>query len=219
MCQQNSSGFGVTSRGMLRACLVLSSVLCLAVSGCQSIRPCTTDMVCYRGLDDPLDDWSSSPLIERESANSLVNAVSKMGHESSTASVSLTAYATSSVIVNGAEVVEWCPSCQPRCSMSWCMSIKLCCLENPCQMPPHYAYAPTNHGYTQFAPYNHTTVLQHQENARHHNQDPRLPYESDVFARAYANVVGDQESGDAGEEVFERPLGLPNLLDAFKARR
>ena len=84
-------------------------------------------------------------------------------------------------------------------------------------MPPHYAYAPMCHGYTQFAPYNHATVRQHQENARYHNQDSRQPYQSDVFARAYENVVGDQESA-TGEDVFDQPEGLPNLLDIVSRR-
>jgi hypothetical protein len=192
MCQQYSSGFGLRNRWMLRACLALGSVLCLAVSGCQSLRPAMSDVACYRGMDDALDGWSASPLLERQSGHSVVNAVSRISHQAPYETVSLVGHSTTSVTVDRTEMVDSCPSCQPRCSMSWCMSTKLCCLDNPCQMPPHYAYAPMRHGYTQFAPYNHTTVTQHQEDARLHNQDPRQPYESDVFARAYENVVGDR---------------------------
>lgn len=213
MCQQYSSGFGLNNRRVLRACLALGSVLCLAVSGCQSLRPSITDVVCYRGVDDAFDGWSASPLLQHQSGHSVVNAASQRSHEAGHGTVSLVAHTTSNVTVDRVELVDSCPSCQPRCSMSWCMSTKLCCLDNPCQMPPHYAYAPMCHGYTQFAPYNHTTVTKHQENARHHNQDPRQPYQSDVFARAYENVVGDRESGVAGEDLFDQPEGLPNLLD------
>ena len=217
MCQQYTTGFGLRNRWMLRACLALGSVLCLAVSGCQSLRPAVSNGVCQRGMGDAIDDWSASSMLNRQSGQSVVHAVAQKNHESAQGTLSLVSHSTMNVTVAAAEMVDSCPSCQPRCSMGWCMSTKLCCLDNPCQMPPHYAYAPMCHGYTQFAPYNHTTVA-HQGNARHHNQDPRQPYESDVFARAYENVVGDRESGAAGEDVFEKPEGLPNLLDVVPRR-
>ena len=104
-----------------------------------------------------------------------------------------------------------CPSCQSSCSLGWCMKTGLCCLDNPCQMPPHYAYAPANHGNYYFAPYNYTILLKQKAYAQMQNQDPRYPYVANTFAASYATVVGDQEKDNFGEDVVRPTKGLPDL--------
>ena len=101
-------------------------------------------------------------------------------------------------------------SCK-SCSLGWCMPTGLCCLDNPCQMPPHYAYKPANHGHYYFAPYNYTTVLKQKAYAQMQNQDPRMPYVATTFASSYAAVVGDQEKDDFEEDVVRPTKGLPDL--------
>lgn len=104
-----------------------------------------------------------------------------------------------------------CPSCQSSCSLGWCMKTGLCCLDNPCQMPPHYAYAPVNHGNYYFAPYNYTTLLKQKAYAQMQNLDPRYPYVANTFAASYAAVVGDQEKDNFEEDLVRPTKGLPDL--------
>ncbi|MDA0808637.1 MAG: hypothetical protein O2945_13540 [Planctomycetota bacterium] len=105
-----------------------------------------------------------------------------------------------------------CPSCQSsHCSLGWCMKTGLCCLDNPCQMPPHYPYAPVNHGNYYFAPYNYTKLLQQKAYAQMQNQDPRQPYIAGTFASSYKAVIGDREDGDYEESVVQPTKGLPDL--------
>ena len=104
-----------------------------------------------------------------------------------------------------------CPSCQSSCSLGWCMKTGFCCLDNPCQMPPHYPYAPVNHGNYYFAPYNYTKLLQQKAYAQMQNQDPRQPYIAGTFASSYAAVVGDKEKDDFEEDYVRPTKGLPDL--------
>lgn len=101
-------------------------------------------------------------------------------------------------------------SCK-SCSLGWCMPTGLCCLDNPCQMPPHFAYKPANHGHYYFAPYNYTTVLKQKAYAQMQNLDPTMPYVATTFDSSYAAVIGDREK-DKFEEAVVRPTkGLPDL--------
>lgn len=97
--------------------------------------------------------------------------------------------------------------------MSWCIKTKFCCLDNTCQMPPHYAYQPACHGHYYFAPYNYQTVLKQKHYAQLQNLDPRFPYTVPTFEHAYGEVIGDREAGGAGEDVVQPAAGLPNLED------
>lgn len=116
---------------------------------------------------------------------------------------------------------EWCPSscpsmgmcdsCMPGCNMSWCIKTKICCRDNPCQMPPHYPYAPACHGHYYFAPYNYQTALRQKEYARYQNQDPRFPYATPAFEHAYNEIIGNREVLLAGEDLVPPAKGLPNL--------
>jgi hypothetical protein len=91
------------------------------------------------------------------------------------------------------------------------MPTGLCCLDNPCQMPPHYPYAAVNHGNYYFAPYYHTTLLKHKAYAQMQNLDPRYPYVAGTFASSYAEVIGDREKDDFEEDVVRPTKGLPDL--------
>ena len=106
-----------------------------------------------------------------------------------------------------------CPSgsCLPGCCMSWCIKTNLCCLDNTCQMPPHYAYQPACHGHYYFAPYNYQTVLKQKHYAQCQNQDPRFPYSVPAFEHAYGEVIGEREAGDSGEDLIQPAAGLPDL--------
>lgn len=122
---------------------------------------------------------------------------------------------------------EWCPSscptmcpsmgmcdsCLPGCNMSWCIKTKICCRDNPCQMPPHYPYSPACHGHYYFAPYNYQTALRHKEYARCQNLDYRFPYAAPTFEHAYNEIIGNREMLLAGEDLVEPAEGLPNLED------
>lgn len=109
-----------------------------------------------------------------------------------------------------------CDSCLPGCNMSWCIKTKICCRDNPCQMPPHYAYKPACHGYYYFAPYNYQTALQHKEYARYQNLDPRFPYAVPTFEHTYQQVIGDRELASAGDDLVLPAKGLPNLEDLIR---
>lgn len=109
-----------------------------------------------------------------------------------------------------------CDSCLPGCNMSWCVKTKICCRDNPCQMPPHYAYKPAYHGYYYFAPYNYQTALQHKEYARYQNLDPRFPYSVPTFEHSYQQVIGDRELASAGEDLVQPAEGLPSLEDLVR---
>lgn len=109
-----------------------------------------------------------------------------------------------------------CDSCLPGCNMSWCIKTKICCRDNPCQMPPHYAYKPACHGYYYFAPYNYQTALQHKEYARYQNLDPRFPYSVPTFEHSYQQVIGDRELASAGDDLVQPAKGLPNLEDLIR---
>ena len=103
--------------------------------------------------------------------------------------------------------------------MSWCIKTKICCRDNPCQMPPHYAYSPACHGHYYFAPYNYQTALKHKEYARYQNLDPRFPYSVPTFAHAYGEVIGDREVAAAGNDLVKPAEGLPNLEDLLNASK
>ena len=78
-------------------------------------------------------------------------------------------------------------------------------------MPPHYPYAPVNHGNYYFVPYNYTTVLKQKAYAQMQNQDPRQPYIAGTFASSYATVIGDKEKDDFVEDYVRPTKGLPDL--------
>lgn len=111
---------------------------------------------------------------------------------------------------------NWCPSCMPGCSMTWCIKTKICCRDNPCQMPPHYQYQPACHGNYYFAPYNYSTALKQKAYTQHQNLDPRFPYATSVFEDVYADVVGDSEVESAAEETVQPAKHLPNLADILR---
>jgi hypothetical protein len=59
------------------------------------------------------------------------------------------------------------------------------------QMPPHYAYYPTDHGYYYDRPYNYRHVMRQQEAVTAWGGDPRNPYSNAVFGQ---QVYGGQGS-------------------------
>jgi hypothetical protein len=119
------------------------------------------------------------------------------------------------------------PSCVPgrKCCFGiscgcCCLGISCikCCWDNPCQMPPHYAYSPACHGYYYFAPYNYQTALQHKEYAQCQNHDPRFPYHTPVFKQAYNDLYAEFELKLAGQkaERLKTDDSLPNVEDILK---
>lgn len=107
---------------------------------------------------------------------------------------------------------KWCKSCVPACSLTWCIKTDICCLDNTCQMPPHYAYRPACHGHYYFAPYNYCTALKQKAYTKHQNLDPRFPYTVSVFDHVYGEVIGDREE-TVTEDRYEPEVRLPNLQE------
>jgi hypothetical protein len=60
-----------------------------------------------------------------------------------------------------------------------------CCKDSTCDMFQHYPYAPNNHGYYYFAPYNYAMVWQHQKWIISVGGDPRNPYTRAMFIPVY----------------------------------
>ena len=194
-----------------RSILLLGGLVALAVSGCQSTRPAMTSVGFETQRATITDSWPVSKSLIPAGNESVETPAIQASHVAVSSTV-LNVSHSESMVVEASHLCDFCSSCEPQCKMTCCLPTGLCCLDNPCQMPPHYAYSPSCHGYRQFAPYNQSNVMRQKEIARQTNNDPRQPYKSDVFQQAYARVVGQREE-DVGEEVFQQPVGLPNLLD------
>lgn len=106
----------------------------------------------------------------------------------------------------------------PKCCMTWCIKTDICCWDNTCQMPPHYAYRPACHGHYYFAPYNYCTALKQKAHTRHNNFDPRFPYTVPVFDHVYGEIIGDREAEDVDEVVYEPTVRLPNLEELIQGK-
>ena len=96
-----------------------------------------------------------------------------------------------------------------------------CCENSTCDMPPHFPYAPADHGYYYFRPYNYTHVFEHQALISSLGGDPRAPYSTADFARYYEFGPLGPGPGGAFEESL-RPLPhlarpLPNLESLLHA--
>lgn len=99
-----------------------------------------------------------------------------------------------------------CHMCRRCCVSSWC---RLHCLDSTCDMHPHYAYYPENHGYYYYRPYN----------WEHYGQDtPRLlglgyaaPYSEDGFRELKPTTVIAQPA-----LIPPSKKSLPNLEDLLR---
>jgi hypothetical protein len=72
--------------------------------------------------------------------------------------------------------------------------------ESTCNLPPHYAYYPTFHGYFTFQPYNYSSVLRQQQTALCWGLDPRAPYATNFFQKFYL------ARGITGNELPDNPM-------------
>lgn len=79
---------------------------------------------------------------------------------------------------------------------------------NTCNMPPHYAYFPADHGNYYFRPYNYHRIANHQQFVMTYGGNPRHPYANDVFDRVY-QTVGEELLEEAVEDALERPAPIP----------
>ncbi|MCA9228254.1 MAG: hypothetical protein KDA47_21675 [Planctomycetales bacterium] len=79
---------------------------------------------------------------------------------------------------------------------------------NTCNMPPHYAYFPADHGNYYFRPYNYHRIATHQQFVMTYGGNPRHPYANEVFDRVY-ETIGEELLEEAVEDALERPAPIP----------
>lgn len=66
-----------------------------------------------------------------------------------------------------------------------------------CNMPPHYAYYPSMHGYYYFRPYHHSHIPRQQQFVAGWGGDPRNPYANEIFQRVYAEYEAERAAGES----------------------
>lgn len=206
LCMSGTGCMSTQSRSVMSAANCPAAMLigddCRQISGPRGIlRADAGPQVVLASSNHPV--YLDAPTTDR-TADYSINATDS-GHHSQ----------TSYTDTSSAESAIWCPSCQPKCSIRWCVKTALCCLDNPCQMPGHYSYQPVCHGSYFFAPYNATTVLKQKEYAQDQNHDPRQPYVSTVFEDVYDRVSRERDAAAMEQPFGVRVHKLPSLEDAL----
>lgn len=92
-----------------------------------------------------------------------------------------------------------------------CKDCKKLLKYSTCDLYPHYAYYPKDHGYYYFRPYNYTHVLEHQQTVLKWGGDPRNPYSTHVLANLFVNV-----QHPAPTPLRLQGVSLPQLEDLLK---
>lgn len=78
-----------------------------------------------------------------------------------------------------------------------CDDCAICCdprvlyKHSTCDLYPHFAYHPKDHGYYYFRPYNHDHIWRHQPIVAGWGGDPRNPYSTKTFSNLFADVTYD----------------------------
>jgi len=113
----------------------------------------------------------------------------------------------------------------PRCGgdRDCCGRHKKYCARSTCNMHPHYAYYPANHGYYYFRPYNYNHVELHKELASAMGLESIAPYSTEVFGRPYSELMVDSyEDASGHDEVLNPPRRsvsqLPDVQDILRSR-
>lgn len=123
------------------------------------------------------------------------------------------------------------PLCSECCSSKWREGCGHCrkflgifkyrCLDSTCDMPPHYPYQSSGHGYYYFRPYNYQHVLAHQENPI--GSESHAPYTTTLFEPIYDQLLTDEEKQMKGAKFGMQKLprtskALPDLEDILKSK-
>lgn len=96
-----------------------------------------------------------------------------------------------------------------------------CCRDSTCDMRQHAPYAPNNHGYYYFAPYNYAMIWQHQKWIISVGGDPRNPYSRAMFIPVYEQLENTMYDPDSKPSQTLSPLvpvskKLPELESLIK---
>ncbi len=124
-----------------------------------------------------------------------------------------------------------CYSSNGCCSSKWRKGCGHCrkylgifkyrCLDSTCDMPPHYPYQPSGHGYYSYRPYNYLSVLAHQSNPI--GAESSAPYTTTLFEPVYDQLLTDEEKQMKGAKMGMHKLPrtskeLPDLEDILKSK-
>ena len=122
-------------------------------------------------------------------------------------------------------VCAQCSSSKWRKGCSHCRKFlgvfKYRCLDSTCDMPPHYPYQPSAHGYYSFRPYNYQHVLAHQANPI--GSESFAPYTTILFGPVYDRLLTEEEKQMKGATFRMHKLPsmskeLPDLEDILRSK-